>query len=358
MEIYWGSDGRLPILGQVDLTAEVDAKAFLEAGWTRVSEKPFPTFTTSRPSPRPLRRPAGFHDCDEQEKERWRADAHRFPPYQYKACHCLQDRQGNLRTPSVQEREAILGFPPNYTLQCFKKGLHGSNAHEDCRLSLVGNSWSVGVIAWLLQQLTGPLGLTNAMSVQQIVDELTQEDLTACSFPQSKLVEKLAGLTSLKEKTYCCKALRKCLSSIIVFVQESRETMAVEGRGRLEMGGRPRTYQCFGSQGSVDHTEVASLPKATTKPEMRAPSGQPGSAPRPNPWQILIKEDETYHDADKCLHPCNRAQANMGLHQYQGKPGGSTIPLGYPQTMVKKVAQHSGALSKENRKQIRKNLVL
>lgn len=173
VEIYWGSDGRLPILGQVDLTAEVDAKAFLEAGWTRVSEKPFPTFTTSRPSPRPLRRPAGFHDCDEQEKERWRADAHRFPPYQYKACHCLQDRQGNLRTPSVQEREAILGFPPNYTLQCFKKGLHGSKAHEDCRLSLVGNSWSVGVIAWLLQQLTGPLGLTNAMSVQQIVDELT-----------------------------------------------------------------------------------------------------------------------------------------------------------------------------------------
>ena len=130
----------------------------------------------------------------------------------------------------------------------------------------------------------------------------------------------------------------------------------MEGRGRLEMGGRPRTYQCFGSQGSVDHTEVASLPKATTKPEMRAPSGQPGSAPRPNPWQILIKEDETYHDADKCLHPCNRAQANMGLHQYQGKPGGSTIPLGYPQAMVKKVAQHSGALSKENRKQIRKKL--
>ena len=80
--------------------------------------------------------------------------------------------------------------------------------------------------------------------------------------------------------------------------------MAVEGRGRLEMGGRPRTYQCFGSQGSVDHTEVASLPKATTKPEMRAPSGQPGSAPRFDQGKIIFKENEAYHHADQLLHTC------------------------------------------------------
>ena len=68
-------------------------------------------------------------------------------------CHCLQNSQGSLRTPNVRERVVILGFPPNYTLQCMPKAAHGSIVHEDCRLTLLGNSWSVGVVMWLLGQL-------------------------------------------------------------------------------------------------------------------------------------------------------------------------------------------------------------
>ncbi|CAK9014962.1 6E)-farnesyl diphosphate synthase) (Dimethylallyltranstransferase) (Farnesyl diphosphate synthase) (Geranyltranstransferase) [Durusdinium trenchii] len=44
---------------------------------------------------------------------------------------------------------------------------------DDTRLSLIGNSWHVGVVAWLLEQLLGPLGFCRRQSVQEIVDYLT-----------------------------------------------------------------------------------------------------------------------------------------------------------------------------------------
>ena len=213
VEIYLGSNGQLPIVGEVQLKAQVDEKAFLEPGWKRMGEKALPTFTTSRPSPKPLRRPAGLKDCNESELLRWKQDEHRFPPYQYKSCNCLVNYEGRLRPPSVREREVILGFPPNYTKQCMKKSEHGTTHHNDCRLSLVGNSWSVGVVAWLLGQLLKPLGIIPPFSLALLVQQLTpghQVDLqslllrppltqstkTLCSSP--RLVAKLSGLVSLK----------------------------------------------------------------------------------------------------------------------------------------------------------------
>eukprot|EP00435_Cladocopium_sp_Y103_P066484 s548_g28.t1 len=213
VEIYWGSDGALPLLGEVRLQGLVDENAFLDPGWKCKGDKPLPTFTTSRPSPNPLRRPAGLKDCDEDELKRWRDDQHRFPPYQYKACNSLVDTKGNLRTPNSREREVILGFPPNYTKQCMKKSEHGRAHHEDCRLTLTGNSWSVGVVAWLLNQLLYPLGITSEISLQQIIDRITPGKATDLqslllrpplkqgthSFsPSAQLVQKLSGLVSLK----------------------------------------------------------------------------------------------------------------------------------------------------------------
>ena len=212
-EIYLGPGDRLPLLGQINLKAEVNEKFFLEKGWSRTSQKAFPTFTTARPSPHPLRRPAGLKDCNPEEVSRWKGDQHRFPPYQYMEQHCLRDSKGILRTPSVLEREVILGFPPNYTLQCQKKDQHGRRSHEDCRLTLLGNSWCVGVVAWLLQQLLRRLGHTPAMSIQHIVDELTPGQSThlqslllrppltqgtQTTSPSHQLTRKLAGLVSLK----------------------------------------------------------------------------------------------------------------------------------------------------------------
>ena len=57
VQIFWGSDGRLPVQGQVHLLVDFDEKQFLEPGWGRNGDKALPTFTTSRPSTHPLRRP-------------------------------------------------------------------------------------------------------------------------------------------------------------------------------------------------------------------------------------------------------------------------------------------------------------
>eukprot|EP00435_Cladocopium_sp_Y103_P064632 s325_g26.t1 len=214
IEIFLGSDGRLPIQGQVHLLAEVEASKFLEQGWRKVEPgKPFPTFTTSRPSPVPMRRPAGLRDCDEEERARWKEASHRFPPYQFMRCHCLENSQGRLRPPSIIEREVIMGFPSNYTVQCMKKQQHGSQEHEDARLTLVGNSWHVGVVAWLISKLLRPLGLCHNLNLQELVNIMTPgrnpllQGLllrpplgqgTSTHSPSEKLVEKLSGMLSLK----------------------------------------------------------------------------------------------------------------------------------------------------------------
>ena len=57
-----------------------------------------------------------------------------------------------------------MGFPVGYTSGCMPKSLRGTQDWKDCRLTLVGGSWAVPVVAWLLSQLLGPLGLSREMS--------------------------------------------------------------------------------------------------------------------------------------------------------------------------------------------------
>eukprot|EP00438_Fugacium_kawagutii_P032052 Skav228736 [mRNA] locus=scaffold655:133080:141244:- [translate_table: standard] len=70
VEIISGSDGRLPIPGEVQLKAQVDPRRYLEAGWSLPEGRVLPTFTTARPSPVPLRRPAGLATCSPEERTR------------------------------------------------------------------------------------------------------------------------------------------------------------------------------------------------------------------------------------------------------------------------------------------------
>eukprot|EP00438_Fugacium_kawagutii_P006097 Skav213790 [mRNA] locus=scaffold1122:129098:132795:- [translate_table: standard] len=213
VEVLVGSDGRLPIQGEVQLTAVIDPKDYLEPGCSLVEAKALPTFTTARPSPVPLRRPAGLKECRPHEVARWAADKHRFPPYQYRDANCVLTGAGEMRPPTIVEREAILGFPIHYTLQSFKKALHNTEAHRDCRLTLVGNTWCVPVICWLLQCLVVPLGLVEPLSLQGLVDRcrpgcdprlsslLLRPPLrsSTSTYPSStSLVQKLCGLVSVK----------------------------------------------------------------------------------------------------------------------------------------------------------------
>ena len=213
VSLIHGSDGRLPIEGEVELKAPYQASKFLEPGCSYGSEKPLPTFTTSRPSDRPLRRPAGVKTCQPHELSRWAEDLHRFPPYQYRDDNCIRSGTGVFRPPSIADREVMLGFPVDYTKQCMKKQLHGSVAHSDARLTLLGNTWSVPVIAWLLSCLFQLLGFMDNISLEEIVRRVTPGEAshlpmlllrpplghsTKTLVPSEVLVQKLCGLVSLK----------------------------------------------------------------------------------------------------------------------------------------------------------------
>ena len=71
----------------------------------------------------------------------------------------------------------MMGFPVNYTAGCAPKNERKTERYRDQRLTLVGNSWSVPVVAWLLGQLLGARGVVRTPSVQDILDSLHPKGL-------------------------------------------------------------------------------------------------------------------------------------------------------------------------------------
>ena len=162
---------------EVTLEGGQNIEKVIRSGWLKVDpQQPFPTFTTSRPREKPGRKPAGIQSCTNQDLQRWVADSHRFPPYQYKEEHCVVNRANLLRIPDVEERELMLGFPLHYTAPCAAKNERRASWYVDTRLTLLGNTWSVPVVAWFLGQLLGTLGLTIAPTPQMILDRLHPEE--------------------------------------------------------------------------------------------------------------------------------------------------------------------------------------
>ena len=155
---------------KVELQAEVTPQSYLQPGCSKVSTEPFPTFTTSRPRDYAGRRPAGLDRLNPQERLWWEEDSFRFPPYQYQEKLTIFDAKKQPRLPDIQEREVIMGFPRDYTMQCMAKQWQGSPQHLDERKTLIGNSWNVTVVTWLILQLGGQLGLCSFLSPQQAVD--------------------------------------------------------------------------------------------------------------------------------------------------------------------------------------------
>jgi hypothetical protein len=156
---------------QVTLVGQQHLTEVIRSGWSKVDvSRPFPTFTTSRPRPRAGRKPAGVQNCSLSELERWHMDSFRFPPYQYKDGNSLCNGAGVYRVPDVSERELMLGFPLHYTASCLPKSERRKAEYNDTRLTLLGNSWSVPVVATLLSQLFAWLGWIHAMSPQQVLD--------------------------------------------------------------------------------------------------------------------------------------------------------------------------------------------
>ena len=164
IEVHLPEPGKV---GQILFGGHADPNHLLEAGW-ELAGPALPTFTTARPSPVPGRRPAGLDKCSLAERHRWEEDAHRFPPYQYCHANGLVNKQGAWRTPSVNEREVLMGFPRDYTAHCRPKSYRAGKDFENERLTLIGNSWQVGVIVYLVSCLLYPLGLCEKLGAEQI----------------------------------------------------------------------------------------------------------------------------------------------------------------------------------------------
>eukprot|EP00438_Fugacium_kawagutii_P002401 Skav210786 [mRNA] locus=scaffold275:77649:80448:+ [translate_table: standard] len=155
--------------GVVKLGGQLVEADYLTPGWTRGGTGKLPTFTTSRPRDHPGRRPAGEHTLTPEEHSQWRQDRYRFPPYQYQSQRQLW-KGDQHRLCNIEEREAIMGFPRNYTLACYVKSRQGSIEHTDERLTLIGNSWNVTVVTWLLAQLGSTLGVSPLLTPQNCID--------------------------------------------------------------------------------------------------------------------------------------------------------------------------------------------
>ena len=158
--------------GKLDFHLDCPSDAFLSPGWKLAGgpEQKLPTFTTSQPKGKPDSKAAGIDSCNSRDLSYWESDRFRFPPYQYRYQHGVIHPKHGWRIANVNEREAMLGFPLDYTLECWSKSARKLNplGHEDARMSLLGNSWSVPVVAFLLAQLLAPLGLCESLSVQAI----------------------------------------------------------------------------------------------------------------------------------------------------------------------------------------------
>lgn len=108
-----------------------------------------------------------------------------------------------------------MGFPKGYSTACYPKGEQKTQAWQDERLTLIGNSWNVFVVAWLLNQLSGVLGLGPFLSLSQVVEQcspgggrglqcfLLRPFMRAprrapVQGDETGLAQKLAGMASLK----------------------------------------------------------------------------------------------------------------------------------------------------------------
>ena len=167
------------------LEAKVDLEKCCQEGWIKVDpSRPFPTFTTSRPRANPGFKPAGLSQCQPGDVARWVADQHRYPPYQYLPRNLLINKHEEMRLPMIEEKEYMMGFPVKYTQNCLPKSKKGTSEHLDRRHSLIGNTWCVPVVSWLVGQLLGPLGLCPTYSPQDIMDALDSDNQV---FLQSRL---------------------------------------------------------------------------------------------------------------------------------------------------------------------------
>ena len=98
------------------------------------------------------KQPAGLQTASSEAIRRWQADAYKFQVYQYEARHLVRRYDGQLRTPSLMEREKLMGFPAGYVSVGFSPKLTLAEAFVQ-GACMIGNSFNVCSITFLLDEL-------------------------------------------------------------------------------------------------------------------------------------------------------------------------------------------------------------
>jgi site-specific DNA-cytosine methylase len=103
-----------------------------------------PTAMKSIKRKRPPESPAGLNRCDWDTIYRWTSDDFRFPPYHYQQRFIFW-RGNNWRLCNASEKDLLLGYGWEHTKLCYNASTIKGNPqqHEDERLSLLGDSFSV-----------------------------------------------------------------------------------------------------------------------------------------------------------------------------------------------------------------------
>ena len=169
-----------------------------------------------------------------------------------------------------------MGLPVGYTQMCMTKNQRKSIEYNDKRLSLIGNGWSVPVVAWFLGQLVGTRGLGPRLTPKEVMTRLKLEgnpciqsrlmrpplriDQTRSGVPEQALIKQLAGLVSTKVKG--ADLMLNSTPDEIQGHQRLRHTVnpndvAMESHFGLEMARTPGTHQLIGTTCLFSMPQVA-----------------------------------------------------------------------------------------------------
>ena len=149
----------------------------------------------------------------------------------------------------------MMGMPRGYTMPCVPKSQRKTEAHLDLRHTLVGNAWSIPVVAWLLGQLLGPLGFTDPFTPQQVMDCLDPRKVVdvrskLLRAPLNPVVSSMSGTNNEASLGHLLTRLVSTKGDDILIIVELIRLLVINDSVKLFHRGCGNGRLCQGGNGS------------------------------------------------------------------------------------------------------------